>query len=158
VLEDEFAVADLVAVELKARLVGEQWLQKRLALDELKVRDVPSVEMQKIESLIDVGRRLGVGESRQGDRGVAAATRYMDGVMRSVLTSTTKKPRETCVLMAEKFGIPRHAPASRAAPKSIYKPRRGLNDISVLSKSRYGRSFSVGKTVNWRMSVQSSTP
>jgi len=70
--EDEFAVADLVAVELKARLVCEQRFQKRLALNELMPRDVPTVEMQKIESVIHelhiafaVGRRLGVGESRQ---------------------------------------------------------------------------------------------
>ena len=35
-LQDEFAVACLVAVELKAGLVCDQWLQKRLALDELK--------------------------------------------------------------------------------------------------------------------------
>jgi hypothetical protein len=49
--------------------------------------------------------------------------------MRSVLTSTTKKLQETCVLMTEKFGIPRHALASRPAPKRIYKRRRGLNDI-----------------------------
>ena len=68
-LEDEFTVADLVAVKLKAELVDEQWLQKRLALDELKTRNVPTVEMQEIKSVIDelhiafaVGRRLGVGE------------------------------------------------------------------------------------------------
>src|ERR1700735_2616489 len=61
-----------MAVELKARLVFEQRLQKRLALDELKPRDVPTVEMQEIESVIDelhivfaVGRGLGVGGSRQ---------------------------------------------------------------------------------------------
>ena len=71
-LQDELAVAGLMTVELKARLVDKQWLQKRLALDELKPRDVPTVEMQEIESVIDevhivfaVGRGLGVGESRQ---------------------------------------------------------------------------------------------
>src|SRR5271166_126008 len=31
--------------------------------------------------------------------------------------------------------------------------RRGLNDISVLSKSCYGRSLNRGKAVIWRMSV-----
>jgi hypothetical protein len=65
-------VASLMAVELKTRLVDEQRFQKRLALDELKAGDVPSVEMQKIESIIDerhiafaVSGRLGVGEIRQ---------------------------------------------------------------------------------------------
>ena len=56
--------------------------------------------------------------------------------------------------MTEKFGIPRRATASRLAPKPIYKPRRGPNDISVLSKSCYGRSLSGDKAVIWRMSVQ----
>ena len=38
---------------------------------------------------------------------------------------------------------------SRAArPKRIDTPRRGLNDISVLSKSRYGRSLSPNRAVN----------
>jgi hypothetical protein len=36
-----------MAVELKARLVREQRLQKRLALDELKIRDVRAVEVQE---------------------------------------------------------------------------------------------------------------
>src|ERR1700722_7490832 len=61
-----------MAIELKAQLVCEQRFQKRLALDELKAGDVPTVEMQEIESVIDelhiafaVGRRLCVGESRQ---------------------------------------------------------------------------------------------
>jgi hypothetical protein len=72
VLEDKLAAADLPAVKLKAWLVEEQRFQERLALDELKPRDVPTVEMQEIESAIDelhitfaVGRGLGVGESRQ---------------------------------------------------------------------------------------------
>jgi hypothetical protein len=47
----------------------------------------------------------------------------------------------------------RRATASRLAAKRIYKPRRGLNDISVLSKSYYVRSFSRDKAVIWRMSV-----
>ena len=71
-LQDEFAVAGVMAVELKAGLVCDQRLKQRLALDERKARDVPTVEMQEIESVIDelhvalaVGRRLGVGEARQ---------------------------------------------------------------------------------------------
>ena len=32
---------------------------------------------------------------------------------------------------------------------SIYKPRRGLNDISVLSKSCHGHSLTLGKAVVW---------
>jgi hypothetical protein len=31
---------------------------------------------------------------------------------------------------------------------TIYKPRRGLNDISVLSSSRDGRSLSASRAVN----------
>src|SRR5580704_1444772 len=45
---------------------------------------------------------------------------------------------------AENTGIPK---ASKPG-KSIYKPRRGLNDISVLSNSRYGRSLSASRAVN----------
>jgi hypothetical protein len=45
-----------MAIELKARFVCHQRLQKRLALDELKAGDVPSVEMQKIERIIDEPR------------------------------------------------------------------------------------------------------
>ena len=55
-----------------------------------------------------------------------------------------------------KFGIPRRAAASPLAAKRIYKPRLGLNDISVLSKSCYVRSLSRDKAVIWRMSVKSS--
>ena len=36
-LEDEFAIARVVPIELEAGLVCEQRLEKRLALDELKV-------------------------------------------------------------------------------------------------------------------------
>jgi len=43
------------------------------------------------------------------------------------------------------FGIPCRATTSRPVPKRIYKPRQGLNDFSVLSKSRYGRSFRCDK-------------
>jgi hypothetical protein len=53
-----------------------------------------------------------------------------------------------------KFGIPRRAIASRPAPKRIYRPRRGLNDISVLSKSCRGRSLSHYRAVIWRMSAK----
>ena len=52
-----------------------------------------------------------------------------------------------------KFGIPRRATASRLAPKRIYKPRRGLDDFSVLSKSGYGRNLSRAKAVIRQMSV-----
>lgn len=37
------------------------------------------------------------------------------------------------------------ATASRPAPRRIYKPRRDLNDILVLSKSGYGPSLSHDK-------------
>jgi hypothetical protein len=47
------AVAGHVAVELKAKFVCDRRLKQRLALDELKARDVPTVDMQEIESVID---------------------------------------------------------------------------------------------------------
>jgi hypothetical protein len=37
------------------------------------------------------------------------------------------------------------------APKRIYKPRRGLNDISVLPNSYHVRSLGRDKTVIWRI-------
>ena len=39
-----------------------------------------------------------------------------------------------------------------ACPEHIYKPRWGLNDVSVLSNSCYGRSLNRDKDVIWRMS------
>jgi Transposase DDE domain group 1 len=71
------------------------------------------------------------------DRGVAAATRYIDSVVSSVLTSATKLP-ETCVLMTEKFGIPRHAPASRPSPKTYLQATAGSQ-----------RHFSLVKVSPW---------
>jgi hypothetical protein len=65
-----------------------------------------------------------------------------------------QKPRETCVLMTENsvsLGVPPRAGPPR---KRIYKPRRGLNDISVLSKSCYGLSFTRDKAVIWRISAE----
>jgi hypothetical protein len=60
-----------MAVELNAGLVCDQRLKKRLALDERQARDVPAVEVQEIEGVIDephsalaVGGRLGVREAR----------------------------------------------------------------------------------------------
>jgi hypothetical protein len=53
------------------------------------------------------------------------------------------------------FGIPRRATASRPAPRRIYKPRRSLNDISVLSKSCHGLNLGLSEAVIWRMSVES---
>ena len=71
-LQDELAVAGIVAIELEARLVCDQWLEQLFAPDKREARDVPAGEMQKIEGVIDemhaalaVGRRLGVGEARQ---------------------------------------------------------------------------------------------
>jgi hypothetical protein len=61
-----------VGVELKAGHPKDQRLKERLALDQRQAGGVPSVEMQKIESVIDelyipfaVGGSLCVGESRQ---------------------------------------------------------------------------------------------
>jgi hypothetical protein len=41
-----------------------------------------------------------------------------------------------------------------AAPRRIYKPRLGLNDISVLPKSCHGRNLGLAEPVIWRMSVK----
>ena len=43
VSQDEFAVASLMSVELKARLVRGQRLKQRLALEERQGRNVPTV-------------------------------------------------------------------------------------------------------------------
>ena len=52
-----------------------------------------------------------------------------------------------------RFGVPQRATASQPAPKHIYKPRWGLNDVSVLSNPCYGRSLNRDKyDVIWRMS------
>ena len=65
--------------------------------------------------------------------------------MRSVVTRsiTTGDLR----LDDRRLGIPGRAIASRPAPRPIYKPRRDLNDISVLSKFRSGRSFRCDQAV-----------
>jgi hypothetical protein len=71
--------------------------------------------------------------------------------MRSLVTLPPKTAGDLR-LDDRKFGIPRRATASRLAPKCIDKPRRSLDEISVLSKSRYVRSLSRDKAVIWRMS------
>jgi len=72
VFQDKLAVTRLMTIELKARLPFDQRLEKRFALDELKVRDIPTAKMQEIESVIDEvhaafasGRRLRLGEAGQ---------------------------------------------------------------------------------------------
>jgi hypothetical protein len=55
-----------------------------------------------------------------------------------------------------KCGILRRATASPPAQKPICKPSPDPNDISVLSKSCYGRSLGRNKPVIWRMSVHDS--
>jgi Helix-turn-helix domain of resolvase len=52
-----------------------------------------------------------------------------------------------------KFGIPWRAIASRPDSERIYKPRRGLNDISVLRKYCYRHILYCDAVVIWRMSV-----
>ena len=44
------------------------------------------------------------------------------------------------------------------AATAFHKPRRSLNDISVLSKSCCGRSLNCHKAVIWRMSVKWMLP
>ena len=59
--------------------------------------------------------------------------------------------------MKENSASPRRATASRLTPNRIYKPQRGLNDISVLSKSCNGLSLSRNKAVIGGMSPNGST-
>jgi hypothetical protein len=96
VLQDEFAVACLVAVELNARLARDQWLKQHLALDERQARHIASLKVQKIEGTINephialaVGRRLGMGEARQA--GVVNATEF--AVEIGSLRLNIRKPR-----------------------------------------------------------------
>jgi hypothetical protein len=49
---------------------------------------------------------------------------------------------------AGKKDLPRAAPLGAQRRNVTYKPRRGVNDVSVLSKSRYRRSLSRNKAVN----------
>jgi hypothetical protein len=53
VLQDEFAIARLVAVELKAELVRDKPLQQSLALDERQRRSVSAVKVQEVKRVID---------------------------------------------------------------------------------------------------------
>jgi hypothetical protein len=53
------------------------------------------------------------------------------------LSRVPPKTRGDVRLDDRRFGIPQRATVRRLAPKRIYKPWRGLNDISVLSKSYY---------------------
>jgi hypothetical protein len=55
--------------------------------------------------------------------------------------------------MGEKSTFLGRATVRPRAPECNYKRRRGLNGISVLSKSRCGRSLSNDKFVIWRMSA-----
>src|SRR5262245_57464943 len=68
-----------MAVELKAGLVCDQWLEELLALDERQTRGVPPADVQEIEGIIDemhaalaVGRRLGLSKAWQAGRVDAA--------------------------------------------------------------------------------------
>jgi hypothetical protein len=72
VLEDEFGIAGLMAVELKAWLACDQGLKKGFALDELQARNVLAIKVQEIEGVIDephaalaIGRCLGLDKARQ---------------------------------------------------------------------------------------------
>ena len=71
-LQDELAVACIMPIELKPRLVCNQRLEQRLALEERQVGDVPTANMQEIKGIIDqmhtafaVGRCLSVRKARQ---------------------------------------------------------------------------------------------
>jgi hypothetical protein len=82
----------------------------------------------------------------------AAAARRIDWTMRSIVSVPRNTTGDT-VLNDRKFGIPCHATASGSSPKRAYKPRRGPNEISVLSRSCYRRSLRTYKAVIWRTST-----
>ena len=52
-LQDVFAVAHRISIELKSGLICDQRLEERLPLKERQARDIPAADMQEIESLID---------------------------------------------------------------------------------------------------------
>jgi len=71
-LQNEFARARVVAIELKAGLVRHQGFEQRLALEERQTGDVAAVDVDEIESVKDepsgalaVGRCLDAREARQ---------------------------------------------------------------------------------------------
>jgi hypothetical protein len=64
--------------------------------------------------------------------------------------AANQKPRET--RDAESFYHQEERRVQTAAQRGIYKPRRGLNDISVLSKPCCGRSLNRDDAVILRMS------
>ncbi len=88
------------------------------------------------------------GRHPSAHRGTAAAAGHVNSVTKFSLSRVPGKTTGDLRLDERKFGIPRRAIASRPAPKRIDRPRRGLNDISVLSKSRYGHSLSPNRAVN----------
>ena len=68
----EFAIAGVVAVELKAELVGDQRLEQRLPLDERQPQGILAVKVEEVEGVVDepraafaVGCSLGAGEAGQ---------------------------------------------------------------------------------------------
>ena len=56
VLQDAFAVARLMAIELKAELARHQRLEQRLALDERQPCGVLAIDVQEVEGVIDERR------------------------------------------------------------------------------------------------------
>ena len=103
-------------------------------------------------------RRLPDGRGRRSEtsvrrhpsahRGTAAAAGHVNSVTKFSLSRVPRKTTGDLRLDERKIDIPGRATASRPAPERIYKPRRGLNDISVFSKSRYGPSLSRNRAVN----------
>jgi hypothetical protein len=62
--------------------------------------------------------------------------------------SATKDHDVLTHLEDRNFGVLQRYPEPASPRKHIHKPRPGFNDISVLSKSSYGRSLGLGKAVN----------
>jgi hypothetical protein len=86
VLQDEFAVARLMAIELKAELARHQRLEQRLALDERQPCGVLAIDVQEVEGVIDerraalaICRSLGEGEARQSSLVNAAELAFKIG-------------------------------------------------------------------------------
>jgi hypothetical protein len=61
-------------------------------------------------------------------------------------TETSEKASANTVVLVP--FAPLGASARRSAPELIYRPSWGLNDISVLSESYYGRSVSMQSQYN----------
>jgi hypothetical protein len=81
VLEDKFAVARFMTIELDTERALDQGLKKGFALDERKAQDSPPVQMQEIESVINEPHlALAVGGGQIG----SSCSRYVGSSLLAV--------------------------------------------------------------------------